>query len=237
MQAFILRQNIERFRNLLVQEERQAERRTLRELLATALREQAVLLASRDGFEMEVDPLQAVVQRRVFRDKYMPLPQACLLLDPRKGLHIVEINDAYGSITMTQPALVIGRSIFEVFPDNPADPDADGIANLYASLKRVAERHTTDVTPVQRYDMRSPAGGFLTKFWKMSNQPILSEDESLVYFLQSLEDITKELLYGPASLAQTYDRNACGNSEGGYHPRSFEASAAASTRTTSSSSS
>jgi hypothetical protein len=32
-----------------------------------------------------------------------------------------------------------GRPLFDVFPDNPADETADGVSNLFVSLKRVIE--------------------------------------------------------------------------------------------------
>lgn len=197
MQAFILRQNIERFQNLLKAEIGEAERRTIRVLLAAALREQAILLSSREGFEVEIDPLQAALQRREFRDRFASSSEACLLLDPCKGLNIVDINDAYAAATMADPARIIGKPIFEALPDDPTDPDADGIANLHASLERVFKRQTDDVMSSQRYDMRRPEGGFVTKFWKISNRPILGKDGRLIYFMQSLEDFTVRTTCGP----------------------------------------
>lgn len=208
MQAFILRQNIERFRDLLKTEIGQAERRVIRILLAAALREQAILLSSREGFEVEIDPLQAALQRREFRDRFASSSGACLLLDPCKGLNIVDINDSYAAVTMTHPARIIGKPIFEALPDDPTDPDADGIANLYASLERVFKRQTDDVMSSQRYDMRRPEGGFVTKFWKISNRPIPGQDGRLIYFLQSLEDVTVQTTCGPIWPGQGDNRQA-----------------------------
>jgi hypothetical protein len=38
-----------------------------------------------------------------------------LALDPRPGLHIIDINDSYAHATMTTRAVVVGRPFFEVF--------------------------------------------------------------------------------------------------------------------------
>ena len=50
---------------------------------------------------------------------------------------IVAVNDAYLRATMTARPAILGCTLFEVFPDNPADPAATGVRNLRASLEQV----------------------------------------------------------------------------------------------------
>ena len=55
------------------------------------------------------------------------------------------------------------RALFEVFPDNPDDPQATGTRNLRASLERVLRDRVADAMAVQKYDIPRPAaegGGF-----------------------------------------------------------------------------
>ena len=66
------------------------------------------------------------------------LPGLFLILDA--DLRIVEISDAYARATLIRREAVVGRNMFEVFPDNPGDPAADGSRNLLASLQRVLTR-------------------------------------------------------------------------------------------------
>jgi hypothetical protein len=40
---------------------------------------------------------------------------------------------------MTSRHRLAGERLFDVFPDNPDDPPADGVSNLYASLRIAAE--------------------------------------------------------------------------------------------------
>ena len=47
--------------------------------------------------------------------------------------------------------------LFDVFPDNPERADANGVANLRASLQRVIATRAPDTMPTQRYDVRRPA--------------------------------------------------------------------------------
>ncbi|HWH70511.1 MAG TPA: PAS domain-containing protein [Candidatus Sulfotelmatobacter sp.] len=82
-------------------------------------------------------------------------PGLYLVLDP--ALRIVAASDAYLQATLTRRADILGRYLFEVFPDNPNDPNADSIRNTRASMNRVLQNHVMDVMMVQRHDVRRPA--------------------------------------------------------------------------------
>ena len=62
-------------------------------------------------------------------------PGNSLVLTPQ--LIIVAVSDGYLRATMTRREAIVGRSIFEVLPDNPDEPAATGAANLRRSLERV----------------------------------------------------------------------------------------------------
>jgi hypothetical protein len=81
-----------------------------------------------------------------------------MLLDPAPGLHIVDINNAYAQATFTSRNDVVGQSLFEIFPDNPDDELADGVSNLYASLRTVVKTGQPHVMAIQHYDIRNPQG-------------------------------------------------------------------------------
>jgi hypothetical protein len=88
-------------------------------------------------------------------------PGLYLVLDPE--LRIVAATDAYLQATMTRREDIMGRGIFDVFPDNPQDPEASGVRNLSASLDRVLRQKTPDTMAVQKYDIQRPdaeGGGF-----------------------------------------------------------------------------
>jgi len=60
-----------------------------------------------------------------FRVLFESAPGLYLVLTP--DLRIVAASDAYLAATLTKRDDIIGRSLFEVFPDNPDDPKADQI--------------------------------------------------------------------------------------------------------------
>lgn len=60
-----------------------------------------------------------------FKALFESAPGCYLVLAP--DLTIVAVNDAYLQATMTEREKILGRRLFEVFPDNPDDPEATGV--------------------------------------------------------------------------------------------------------------
>src|SRR3954471_5316712 len=69
-----------------------------------------------------------------FRDLFESSPGLYLVLSPE--LCILAVSDAYLQATMTKRDAILGRPLFDVFPDNPDDAAATGVSNLRASLER-----------------------------------------------------------------------------------------------------
>ncbi len=126
-----------------------------------------------------------------FRAMFESAPGLYLVLDP--DLVIVAASDAYLRATMTQRIEVIGRGVFDVFPDNPDDPATEGVRNLRASLTRVLRERTRDSMTVQKYDVQRPeseGGGFDERFWSPCNSPVLHADGSVAYVIHQVDDVT-----------------------------------------------
>jgi signal transduction histidine kinase len=116
-------------------------------------------------------------------------PGLYLLLDPE--LTIVAVSAAYLRATMTRREDIVGRGLFDVFPDNPSDPEASGVRNLKASLDRVRRERIADTMAVQKYDIPLPNGvGFEERFWSPVNSPVFAPDGALVYIIHRVEDVT-----------------------------------------------
>src|SRR6476469_3908210 len=127
-----------------------------------------------------------------FRALFESAPGSYLVLSP--DLTIVVVSDAYLRATMTRREAILGRHIFDAFPDNPDDPLADGVRNLRASLEAVLSRREADAMPVQKYDIRRPdaeGGGFEERYWSPVNSPVLREDGELAYIIHRVEDVTE----------------------------------------------
>jgi PAS domain-containing protein len=100
---------------------------------------------------------------------FATLPHGYLILN--RSFIIVDVNSAYAKMTLTDPDQLIGREIFDVFPDNPGDPEANGVENLTDSLESVLAFKATDKMAWQRYDIRDRSGVFVERHWDPNQLP------------------------------------------------------------------
>ncbi|HEX2871789.1 MAG TPA: ATP-binding protein [Polyangiaceae bacterium] len=125
-----------------------------------------------------------------FRELFEQSPAPYLVLSPE--LAIVAVSDAYLRATMTKRDEILGRGIFDVFPDNPDEVAANGVSNLRASLERVLLHRQPDTMAVQKYDIRRPesaGGGFEERHWSPVNSPVLRKGH-VAYIIHRVEDVT-----------------------------------------------
>src|SRR5450631_761156 len=127
-----------------------------------------------------------------FRLIFESASDRCLILTPE--LEIVAVSDAYLQATMTRREDILGCALFDVFPDNPDDPSATGVANLRASLARVLALKRADTMAIQKYDIRRPeaeGAGFEERHWSPVNLPVFGADGQVAYIVHRVEDVTE----------------------------------------------
>ena len=126
-----------------------------------------------------------------FQILFQSVPGLYLVLAP--DFTIVAVSDAYLRATMTRREEILGRGIFDVFPDNPNDPAATGVLNLRSSLLRVLRDKVSDTMAVQKYDIRKPeseGGQFEERHWSPVNSPVLDAKGDILYIIHRVEDVT-----------------------------------------------
>jgi signal transduction histidine kinase len=127
-----------------------------------------------------------------FRVLFESSPDVLLVLLPDAPRYtMVAATEARLQATLATREATIGRGLFEMFPDNPDDPEATGTSNLRASLDRVLATRTADTMAVQKYDIRGPDGSFQAKYWSPKNIPVLSASGDILYVLHRVEDVTE----------------------------------------------
>ena len=127
-----------------------------------------------------------------FRLLFETAPSCCLVLAP--DLTIVAATDAYLRATMTRRQDVVGRGLFDVFPDNPDDPKATGVATLRASLASVLATKRPHTMELQKYDIRRPeseGSGFEERYWRAVNSPVLGPGGDVLFLNHHVEDVTE----------------------------------------------
>jgi len=127
-----------------------------------------------------------------FHSLFESAPGLYLVLTP--DLRIVAVTDGYLRATMTTREGILGRYLFDVFPDNPADPSATGVNNLRASLERVRANRAADVMAIQKYDIRRPepeGSIFEERYWSPINSPVFGRAGGIEYIIHRVEDVTE----------------------------------------------
>ncbi len=124
-----------------------------------------------------------------FKSLFESVPGLYLALLP--DLTISAVSDAYLHATMTRREEILGRHLFDVFPDNPDDSTATGVSNLRASLNHVLQYGTAHTMAVQKYDIRRPNGVFEERFWSPLNKPVFNEKGEIAYIIHRVEDVTE----------------------------------------------
>lgn len=117
---------------------------------------------------------------------------AVLVLRP--DLTIAGASDAYLRATMTWPEDIVGRRMFDAFPDSPYAPAAASTRNLGASFERVLHEGAADAMPLQRYDVRDhvAGGAWVEKHWLPFNSPVFGAgSREVVALLHRVKDVTR----------------------------------------------
>lgn len=165
-----------------------------RDSVLATIRDKTIALEAeleRQKLAKEVETAERSLQltEDAFRSLFEAAPGKMLVLTPRSH-EIVAATDEYLAATMTERSKLYGRALFNAFPDDPSESEADGATELAASLQRVEKFQTRDVMDVQRYPIRDKEGRFVERFWLTQNKPIFNSAGEMVYIIHRVEDVT-----------------------------------------------
>jgi PAS domain S-box-containing protein len=127
-----------------------------------------------------------------FRVLFERSPGLYLVLDPH--FFIMAASDSYLQATMTRREDIVGQHLFDVFPDDPKDPNATTVRHLRSSLERALREKATDSMALQKYHIRRPDGQLEQRYWSPSNTPVLGGDGEIEYIIHCVEDVTEFVL-------------------------------------------
>lgn len=130
-----------------------------------------------------------------FAALFRAVPEPLLVLLPDAQFTIVDVNDSYLKETLATRSDLIGRGVFDAFPDNPSTPEAQSTTKLRASLERVLSLRQPDTMAVQRYDVpRRDGQGFELRYWCPVNSPVFGPGGQLLYILHRVQNVTEYVL-------------------------------------------
>ncbi len=126
-------------------------------------------------------------------------PNPYMVVD--RNLVFVAANAAYESASGTPRDHLIGRYLFDAFPDDPSAPANENARQLRASFERVLRDKTVDTIAHINYRVprETPQGRVLEEFvWSATNTPLIGADGEVAYILQHTVNVTESLRWKAA---------------------------------------
>lgn len=126
-----------------------------------------------------------------FQALFESSPASFLIMLPDADFTIVAATEDYLRDTLTKREHIVGRPIFDVFPDNPDALESHSTRLLAESFRRVIATKSVDTMALLRYDIPKPDGsGFEERYWRPVNKPTLSPCGEILYIIHRAQDVT-----------------------------------------------
>jgi PAS domain S-box-containing protein len=129
---------------------------------------------------------------------------------------ILEENQAHADIAMVKRTDIIGRPVFDVFPDVSEQYMETGVSLFKESVRKVIRTKQPDLMPNLKYDLVDKKGNVTQKIWSLVHYPVFDEDNNVIAVCQSTDDITDKILtekkldIAQAQLEQTLSNGSIG---------------------------
>jgi PAS domain-containing protein len=122
------------------------------------------------------------------------MPGSFIILQPNAPHYpILAISDELLEITARGRQNVVGKSVFEVYPESPEAITATGPSNLRISLQNAVQFKVLDQMPVMRYDIPNADGEFEERYWSASSKPVLNTEGEVMYIIHATNDVTNQI--------------------------------------------
>lgn len=124
--------------------------------------------------------------------KALPGNSALLLAGP-PVFTIVAVTAGFIQTSGKSKEELLGKGLFEAFPNSPDDPEQASEKRLRASLSQVLQDKEVRPVPLHRYDIPAADGSFDERWWSTVNQPVLNNAGEVLYIVHSAEDVTAKI--------------------------------------------
>ena len=118
-------------------------------------------------------------------------PNPYMVLD--RSLRYVAVNAAYLAVTGSTREALIGRPVFEVFPNDPNDPNNEPVQRLLESFRRVFATGQVDAVPLIKFHVPGGPDAGATpseRFWSAVHTPIFDAVGQVEHLLQHTVEVT-----------------------------------------------
>ncbi len=127
-----------------------------------------------------------------FEALFAASPNAYVLVDAE--LRLVAANPAYLRVTASDWTDICGKRMFDIFPNDPTNPNNEGAQTLRRSLERVLATGKPDELAFIPYKVPMHVGSEVVvreRYWSATHSPIFDERGHVVAVLQHTSDVTE----------------------------------------------
>ncbi|GAB3193920.1 PAS domain S-box-containing protein [Pontibacter aydingkolensis] len=125
-----------------------------------------------------------------YRSLFKALPGSFIVLSP--DFRIIEASEHYLSSTHTVGKQLIGKYLFDIFPESDVIERLGSKQVILKSLKHVLENKAADAIEALRFDVMLPDGRFAECYWDLCSKPVLdSSTGEIQHILHEVRDVTE----------------------------------------------
>ena len=126
---------------------------------------------------------------------YRASPTASLILHPdAPNFTIVYANEAYLGTTNTNLENLVGKTLFEVFPEHAKEGNVNRKEKLQLSLNHALHQKEAHRILLYRYDIKKKdSDQYETRYWNNDAYPLLDENNEVMYLVLNPLDVTEKV--------------------------------------------
>lgn len=129
-----------------------------------------------------------------FKQLFTLLPERYVVMKNDPPLFtIMAASDAYLEVTGKTGEEIIGRGLFEAFPDTSEKAKKTGRGKLYDIFEKCAKTGKPVSTGVLRYDIENDKGTYDVRYWEATHYAVKDATGKVVAIVQNTEDVTEKV--------------------------------------------
>ena len=132
----------------------------------------------------------------LYQQLFASIPVGAVILTPSDTPTILDVNDALLHSIGGAREQLLGRALFDVFPDAPGEQHDSGVDALRRALAEVIRTGRPQSLPTQRYPVRVTAHdgseSFVERLWNATNTPIFDAAGQLRCILHITVEVTAQ---------------------------------------------
>lgn len=125
-----------------------------------------------------------------FKRAFEALPQMTAILSVPE-FRFLAVTDMFCQVTTYDRSRLLGVPIVDAFPKNPS-VNHKNIHKIESSLKQVVRTKKPHNLDIFRFDLPAstdPTSALIERWWRVVNTPVFDKDGTVVYILNTVEDV------------------------------------------------